>query len=109
MLKVLQLLLADPRVDPGDEEIFLAACYHGQTENVKLLLQDCRVEPTSQALCMAVGQMRTGVVRLLLEDGRINPSDMDNEALRLAVNNNFGEIEQMIREKCQEVIKSNPL
>lgn len=96
--EAVKLLLADPRVDPnndeGDTTALVQACSVSRgnearyVEVVHLLLQDGRADPTwndSKVLSVVsyFGDYAE-IVRLLLEDGRADPSDGNGEALILA-------------------------
>jgi len=47
-LKIVKLLLVDPRVDPNDQNSSAVRCaaFHGHAEVVKLLLADPKVDPS---------------------------------------------------------------
>ena len=46
----MKLLLADPRVDPSDQnnQVFILTAQQGSAEDVKLLLSDSRIDPSDQ-------------------------------------------------------------
>lgn len=70
------------------------ACKHGFIECVELFLKD--TDETIHALYDAITYGRVGVVRLLLERGRLDPSVRGNEALTNAVGRKNHEIVQML-------------
>lgn len=89
--EIMQLLLADPRVDPSrdDNEAIQHASYLRciDTKIVQLLLADPRVDPSANdnaAIRKASYHKRTEVVQLLLADPRVDPSANDNSAIRKA-------------------------
>jgi hypothetical protein len=66
-MDILNLLLADPRVDPSSQDSL--ALY-----NAVRLLQDPRVDPTAgnnRAIRLAVRQLDTAIVARLLQDPRV--------------------------------------
>ncbi len=101
----LRLLLDDKRTDPGaqNSSSLNQAALNGWPEAVRMLLADERVDPTAGmnlAIRNSVIYMRswdnvarkTEVVRLLLEDGRANPADMDNQMILTTVRKGHTEI-----------------
>ncbi|KAL0490677.1 ankyrin repeat-containing protein [Acrasis kona] len=90
LIKVVELLLLDPRVDPSfnNNECIRWACAKNQPEIVKMLLQDKRVDPTSggnSAIGLASEKGHVDVVKLLLDDGRVNPADNNGYAIQRAI------------------------
>lgn len=78
--KIVQLLLADPRVDPAanDNEAIQIASNNGHVEIVKLLLADLRVDPSADnyyTLKVAVYNGHNKIVKLLLLDPRKHIDD----------------------------------
>lgn len=76
-VKLVQLLLEDPHVNPGaDNNIaIIEAAGNGHTEIVQLLLEDGRADPgwsSNQALELAAKWNHIEVVKLLLADTRVN-------------------------------------
>ncbi len=73
----------------GDfNESLQSAVIHGQTDIVRLLLSDDRVDPSiydNMALLQAVRKGHAEIVKLLLLDKRVDPSVYDNVALEEAV------------------------
>lgn len=80
---------------PGTVPAFIEACNNGCTEVVRLLLSvQCSdgtplIDPAAdnnRAIRVACQNNydNTGVMRLLLEDGRVDPADVDNAALKCA-------------------------
>jgi len=49
-------------------------------------------------LISAIRENNTGRVKLILKDGRVNPSDNDNKAIELALENEYTEIIQLLLE-----------
>ncbi len=91
--KIVQLLLDDPKVDPGCEyqgrknAALLEAVRKGNTDIVRLLLVDGRADPTAEdnhCVEMAAAEGHAGVLRLLLDDSRVDPAARDNSAIREA-------------------------
>jgi hypothetical protein len=87
---IVQLLLADSRVDPSvdeDDAIKLASA-RGHDSVVKLLLADPRVDPaadSSEAIRNASFNGHASVVELLLADPRVDPAADSNMAMRYAI------------------------
>ena len=66
---------------------FKSAITNGNTEAVRLLLADGRVDPSARgnsAIRWASSKGHTEIVGLLLADGRVDPSARGNEAIRWA-------------------------
>ncbi|KAJ3008834.1 UNVERIFIED_CONTAM: hypothetical protein HDU68_002933 [Siphonaria sp. JEL0065] len=86
-------LLSHPRlsIDPQsaeDKNLISYAISSGEPENVKLLLEDPRIDVEtcgSTAFVCACKEGMTAVVSLMLQDGRINPARYNNAALLAAV------------------------
>ncbi|ORY36632.1 hypothetical protein BCR33DRAFT_721861 [Rhizoclosmatium globosum] len=83
--EIVELLLVHPRM-AGKSDGFNAALWYatssGNCEILKLLLKDGRANPTEgQTFSMACSQVNDQVVRLYLEDGRLDPSMNNQEAL----------------------------
>ena len=71
----------------------------GQTETVKLLLEDKRVNPSAdnnEAIRLASRNGHTEVVRLLLNDPRVDPSDQNNKAIINASRNGHTEVVKLL-------------
>jgi ankyrin repeat protein len=86
---IVELLLADPRVDPSakENEAIRVTCCNGNEGVAELLLADPRVDPSdkeNEAIRQACLYGHTGAIQLLLADPRVDPSARDNEALRNA-------------------------
>ncbi|PRP77640.1 ankyrin repeat domain-containing protein 44 [Planoprotostelium fungivorum] len=81
-----KLLLSDPRVDPSDGNFvpkYVASS--GSPELLELIIRDERVDPTqdeSAVLTVAIVKEQTENVRVLLKDGRVDPSFHQNWAIR---------------------------
>lgn len=101
-LDVFKLLLADARVNPGNDDgaaIRWASSY-GHLEFVRALMDDARVNPAAQDNA-AVGRAgkygHLDVLNLLLTDGRVNPIADDNYALRWAsFNGHVGAVRRLL-------------
>ena len=77
--EIVKLLLADPRVDPGDGKnpAIKWVVFNGYTEIVELLLKDSRVNPAdckNFAIRMASKYGCVNIVKLLLKDSRVDPA-----------------------------------
>ncbi len=83
MVKMMRL---DDRITAASlQTCLVSACQSGTLDVVKVLLQDERIgEPSMTALYSAVEREQVETVRLLLEDERFDPSDDENEALKIA-------------------------
>ncbi len=87
--KIVELLLADKRVDPSaeDSSAMKLASMAGYLGIVKLLLDDGRANPSANnnyAIIVASRYDRLEVVKLLLVDSRADPSAEDNSAIKYA-------------------------
>ena len=89
----LNILSKNKTINLDTDEItsaFVLACSGENTEIVRLLLQDDRVDPEAfdkngyDAISSAVLHNRTAIVKLLLEDERIDPLGNDYRAMHLA-------------------------
>lgn len=82
-LELVELLL--PLVDPNEleGEALVRAAAHGRWEVAQALLADGRTEPNDDALIEAcsAGFSMSRVARVLLEDGRFDPTAADNQAI----------------------------
>ena len=103
--KAVQLLLADPRVNPSanDNLAIWRASENGHAEVVRLLLADPRVDPSAinyfmniNAITRASYNGHVEVVRLLLAHPRVDPSANDNSAIRRASLNGHAEVVQLL-------------
>ncbi len=87
-VKIVRLLLNDPRVDPSTDDNWAIhyASREGHTEIVRLLLNDPRVDPSANNNNAIFGPCtkheNVEVVRLLLQDPRVDPSAEDNRAIQ---------------------------
>lgn len=78
-VNMVKLLLADPQVNPADNNrAIMWASQRGHVEVLKLLLEDSRVEPTSAAFKAAAQNGQLEAVKLLLERPEINPVNDEN-------------------------------
>jgi len=99
-VNVVRLLLADGRIDPTSKssEALRIASEHGLADIVKLLLADRRVVPTGSAWERAIRFGRVEVVKLFLEDNRMDPSVYMNKFLYFAAKYNKPEIVELLLE-----------
>lgn len=77
-VKVLRELLKDKRVDPSDQKNLAIknACLQRRSNIVKELLKDKRIDPTDlYSYCAYFSDDYEDVLRVLVTDGRANPSD----------------------------------
>lgn len=89
-------LLALPYIEPRyNRSAALRAAAKGQTETVRLLLDDRRSDPTqqdSECLFVAADEGYADIVALLLKDGRADPADDDSYALQCAVEGGYADV-----------------
>lgn len=99
---LMQVLLADARVDPGTprfNEALRAACCDGHADVVRLMLAGARADPKSVdngLIGDASSWGKTEIVRLLLADGRADPAARSNFAIRIASRFGYGHIVRML-------------
>ena len=86
-VSVVQELLKDLRVDPSGDNNF-ALCWSAESKNadktIELILKDSRVDPTendNEPLINACRAENYNVVKVLLEDGRVNLDARNNDAI----------------------------
>ena len=94
---VIEMLLADPRVDPAENHCrpLLAACKHGEARAVEALLRDRRISPVAfynYPLSVSATFGHLDVVKVLMDDERVDPSADDNYALQSAIDNGHTEV-----------------
>ena len=109
---IVELLLNDPRVDPGanNNSAIRWAAEHGHLKVVELLLADERVDPSASnnyAIRWAVKYGHLEVVKLLLSDERVDPSAENNSALEAAVRENHIKIVKILLRDPRVGITSN--
>jgi len=78
---------------------FIDAVKNNDVNQVKVLLNDERVDPSADdnyAIRYAAENGRSEVVRLLLQDGRVDPSADDNYAIRNAARNSNTEVVRLL-------------
>jgi ankyrin repeat protein len=96
--KTVKVLLQDPRVNPN--LLITEACKNGHSNVVKSILEcprfDVQNRDCSDALIYSCWKGHVEIVDLLLKDGRFDPSDADNEAIRYAARNGFVEIAKLL-------------
>ena len=69
------------------------------TETLKLLLQDSRIDPSAQNNNFIILASKYGhleIVKLLLQDFRVDPSAQNNKAIKKACKNNHFEIVEIL-------------
>ena len=95
--EAVRLLLQDPRVNPAADhnQAMRWASLYGYTEIVRLLLKDKRVDP-SEAIRLASESGYIEIVKLLLKDKRVKPSTHDNYPIRAAIRNNHFEVVKLL-------------
>eukprot|EP00818_Percolomonas_sp_WS_P001967 CAMPEP_0117435832 /NCGR_PEP_ID=MMETSP0759-20121206/688_1 /TAXON_ID=63605 /ORGANISM="Percolomonas cosmopolitus, Strain WS" /LENGTH=500 /DNA_ID=CAMNT_0005227399 /DNA_START=297 /DNA_END=1799 /DNA_ORIENTATION=+ len=83
---VVKELLANETVSPGacNQRALRKAAKHGNFKCCKLLLAHKEVHPTAQCVIKALDRKQFSVVKLLLDDGRIDPSMEDGAILHRA-------------------------
>lgn len=83
--EIVRLLLEDGRCDPSwnHSASLRAACKNGDnTEIVRMLLSDGRADPDEAGVLTTACKVgRDGIVHLLLQDPRVDPTDENGEAL----------------------------
>ncbi len=85
--RVQELLNSDEDSAVGCNYALRIACEFGQTEVVKILLRDERVDPAdwnSWIIRIACDYNHVDIVNLLLQDGRADPTGADNYCIRNA-------------------------
>lgn len=99
----LRILLTDGRVDPWegwDHVQIELAFWNGYTEVLRLLISDGRMKPSrifnKEALHHAIRRRRGQLVEFLLSNLDIDPSEDNNEALRLARETGDPDIERLL-------------
>jgi len=87
------------------QDEFDKACVSGNTETVKLLIADERVNPAAwdnEAIRLASWYGNTKIVKLLLADERVDPTANDNYAIRWASENGNTEIVKLLEQSIKE-------
>ncbi len=84
---VVELLLSDPRVNPNvrDGKAIILAIEENRNDILQLLLKDPRIVLPEELIFIAVRSENKEPVKILLEDGRSDPSANDNDALRFTI------------------------
>jgi len=100
-VKIVQLLLDDPRIDPSVNNNFVImwASQYGHIEVVKTLLADPRVDPSAgdnAAIGAASANGHIEVVKILLADPRVNPNTYDNYAMHSASSHGHAEVVKIL-------------
>jgi len=88
--KLVATFLSLPEFDPSIDNDSAVRCCGDQPEILRLLLRDCRVDPSacdSEALVEACETSNLESVILLLEDGRVDPNADDGQPLISALYN----------------------
>jgi hypothetical protein len=97
--EAVNILLKDKRLDTEKLLINLVerSCKMGSTNILRLLLNDGRIEPLDDCILVAMSKGFTDIVILLLNDPRINPAIENNMVLMNAVRaSNFHIVELLI-------------
>ena len=81
---LVHLLLANPRIDPNNEDFLKKAIEQGQTEIVRMLLPRVVLSVHNNALVVASVNGHTEIVRILLADPRVDPAYGGNYAFENA-------------------------
>lgn len=103
---VILMLLTDPKYEYllDDEELLSKMIQHGFTEVVSLLLSKPTIIPSFENLRSAILENKVNIVKLLLDDGRVNPDVenpffyhqggyiINNKLIYIPVSNNYLEI-----------------
>jgi ankyrin repeat protein len=86
-ISIVKELLKDSRVDPSDDNNF-ALCWSAESKKaaktIEFILKDKRVDPTEnndEPLINACRAENYNVVKVLLEDGRVNLDARNNDAI----------------------------
>ena len=90
-----------PYIDPSADNncAIRLASFYGQTEVVKILLQDSRVDPSADnnlAIQWASKYGHHEVVKILLQDSRVDPSADNDWAIRKASQNGHHEVVKIL-------------
>jgi len=90
---------ADPSFD--DQSAFNIACDYGNIEIVKLLLNDKRIDPSDLTGFMwALESNHYNIMELLLKDDRVDPSINDNDAIIYSSNTrNYKSVKILLNDK----------
>ncbi len=97
--EAVSMLLSDGKCDPSDSRIIGNTAGFGNTEIVELLLADNRVDPSVEnnlAIRYASESGHTEVVKLLLDDPRVNPADNNDSAIRQASQNGHANVVRLL-------------
>ncbi len=115
-LNVIERLLQDPRVNPGDNGnmSIINAIYKGHLNVAKRLLRDQRINPNNKTRVLgstilgeAAKKGYLDLVDLILQDPRTDPSIKNNEALTSAIKNANLELVDMLLSHPRLVITAN--
>ena len=92
-MHVLNILLSDTRSMPHvlDSILLESASKRGIIRSVKALLDDGRSDP-NKGIIPAIVNKHVDIVRLLLEDPRVDPSENDHEPIKIALKHDISEI-----------------
>ena len=98
---VIQMLLADPRVDPAEDHCkpLIVACRHGEAGAVEALLTDRRINPNAffnYPLQVSAASGFLDVVSVLMADERVDPSVDNNYALENAKANGHDDVVSLL-------------
>lgn len=75
---------------------FTKACKYGDIETVKEMIKNDELKIHPNCLLWAIHEGHIEIVKLLLQDYRVNPTYEDNLAIRLACDNGYTEIVKLL-------------
>lgn len=93
---LVHLLLANPRINPNDKDLWMKAIEKGQTEVVRLLLPRISPAAGNNAIKVASLMGHTEIVRMLLADPRLDPSVSENYAFTRACTHGHTEVVRLL-------------
>ena len=101
-MEIVQMLLADPRVDPNyrSSEVFFHTETPRDEQMLRMFLAHPRIKLWTEILDAMVGEHTPdiGIVRMLLQDGRLDPTEGDNTILYDAVQYNHADVVRALLE-----------
>ena len=83
-VNIVRILLEDGRINPKDSNALAIAVDRDLPHILSFLLEDKRIDPRDDLLESAVMDRSANIVRVLLEDGRIDPTARNNHILHVA-------------------------
>jgi ankyrin repeat protein len=100
-LEIVKELLKNRSVDPSKG--IYAACKNGQSDVLRLLMEDVRCDPNSHGACHLAAASSAGhkdIVKILLEDGRVFESEnLDNAFMIAAQKDDTGPVKLMLSDR----------